>query len=326
MAEQHDPLLERRLARNELAVAFARQLIAALGRERAMPLLARAVIRMRTAEARRLAEQWGDNSLTALGKHFCRLAAEQGILEVLECTEDRLAVHIHRCPSTEAFRQLGLPELAPLFCASEPAFIKAFNPRLKHVGRQTIARGAQYCDHVWVSTAPAEGQPAQPAVHQQDQGGAPLDARLQDRLNRYEMAVAFARQMIEELGEARAFEILASAFERVQTLNAQKLAQQLGSNSLEAFAEHQRKMTATMDNVEVLEVAGDHISMKITRCFAYEAMRELGLPQLCKIYCASDDAYIKAFNPRMKLVRTKTIAAGDPYCDHIWALETYAGG
>lgn len=34
-----------------------------------------------------------------------------------------------------------------------------------------------------------------------------MDARLQDRINRYEMAVAFARQFVEELGEERAFEI-----------------------------------------------------------------------------------------------------------------------
>jgi len=152
-----DPLLAYRLARNELAVAFARELIAEVGRERALPLLGRAVIRMRQAEARRLAEQWGDNSLTALGAHFRRLQAEQGLLEVLEATESRLAVRIHRCPSTEAFRLLGMPELAPLFCASEPAFIKAFNPQLRHRSAQTIARGGSCCEHVWTLEWPQEG-------------------------------------------------------------------------------------------------------------------------------------------------------------------------
>ena len=34
---------------------------------------------MRREEARRLAQQWDDNSLTALGAHFRRLEAEQGI-------------------------------------------------------------------------------------------------------------------------------------------------------------------------------------------------------------------------------------------------------
>jgi len=154
--DARDPLLEYRLARNELAVAVAEELIAGVGRARALPLLGRAVIRMRSEEARRLAQQWGDNSLTALGAHFRRLEAEQGILEVLEATPSRLAVHILRCPSTEAFRRLGHAELAPLFCASEPAFIKAFNPQLRHRSTQTIARGGAGCDHVWYLEQPVE--------------------------------------------------------------------------------------------------------------------------------------------------------------------------
>ena len=55
--------------------------------------------------------------------------------------------------------------------------------------------------------------------------------------------------------------------------------------------------------------------------FAAEAFAYLGLPEVCKLYCQSDYAMIKAFNPKMKLVRTETIAGGDEYCDHIWALE-----
>jgi hypothetical protein len=151
MAEQegHDPLLERRLARNALATAFAAELIETVGRARGLALLGRAVNRMRSDEARRLARQWGDDSLTALGAHFRRLEAEQGLVQVLEATESRLVVRILRCPSTEAFRQLGRPELAPLFCASESAFIKAFNPRLRHASTQTIARGGATCEHTW---------------------------------------------------------------------------------------------------------------------------------------------------------------------------------
>lgn len=144
-----DPLLQARLERNELAVAFAQELIAELGRERAMPILARAINRMQSDAARALARQLGDNSLTALGDYFRRRAAQQGILEVLEATERRLAIRIRRCPSTEAFRRLGLAEIAPLFCASDHAFIRAFNPRIKLSRTQTIARGGACCDHVW---------------------------------------------------------------------------------------------------------------------------------------------------------------------------------
>ena len=144
---------------------------------------------------------------------------------------------------------------------------------------------------------------------------------MQDRLNRYEMAVAFARQFIEELGQEQAFAIIGRAFEKLQLKNAADLNDKLGSNSLEAFAAHNRKMAAELDGFVVLDVTDRRIATKITRCVAFEAFQALGLPEVCRLYCESDHAYIKAFNPDMKLIRTKTIADGDAYCDHIWALE-----
>ena len=50
-------------------------------------------------------------------------------------------------------------------------------------------------------------------------------------------------------------------------------------------------------------------------------MVQLGIPEVAQIYCGTDYGMIKAFNPQMKMIRTKTIADGDAFCDHIWALE-----
>ena len=148
-----------------------------------------------------------------------------------------------------------------------------------------------------------------------------MDARLQDRIDRYELAVAFAREFVEELGEKRAFPIIQRAFEKLQVRNGQKLAEKLGSNSFEALAENNREMAAELDGFEVLEITDREIKTKITRCVAYEAFEALGMPELCGLYCESDYPYIKAYNPDMKLVRSKEIANGDEYCDHIWTLE-----
>jgi len=148
-----------------------------------------------------------------------------------------------------------------------------------------------------------------------------MDARLQDRINRYELAVAFARELVEELGEEKAFPIIERAFTKLQIQNGQKLAKELGSNSFETMAEYQRQLERDLDGIEVLEVTDREIKTKITRCVAYEAFDALGMPELCPLFCESDHPYIKAYNPDMKLVRTKEIANGDAYCDHIWALE-----
>lgn len=144
-----------------------------------------------------------------------------------------------------------------------------------------------------------------------------MDPQLQERIKQYEMAVAFAKEFIEELGEERALPIIARALEKMQIKAARQLAEKLGSNSLEALAEHYRRTAPE----RVLEVTDRHIALKIPRCLSWEAFNYLGAPEICRLYCNTDDAYIKAFNPRMKMIRTKTISNGDEYCDHIWALE-----
>jgi hypothetical protein len=148
-----------------------------------------------------------------------------------------------------------------------------------------------------------------------------MDPQVQPLIDRYEMAVAFAQEFVEELGEARAHPIIQRALEKMQIKAAQDLAERLGSNSLEALADHYRERAAERDNLEILEVTDKHVALKITRCRAFEAFSHLGAPEICRLYCDSDHAYIKAFNPKMKMMRTKTIAAGDECCDHIWALD-----
>lgn len=148
-----------------------------------------------------------------------------------------------------------------------------------------------------------------------------MDADIQELVDQYRLAVAFARGFIDELGEERAHPVILRAFESIQVDAARDLAAELGDNSLEALAAHYRERARERDNLEVVEVTDEHVALKITRCRAFEAFSYLGVPELCRLYCDSDDAYIKAFNPSMRMIRTKTIAGGDACCDHTWALE-----
>lgn len=144
---------------------------------------------------------------------------------------------------------------------------------------------------------------------------------LQEFVDRYRVAVAFARAFVEELGKEQAYPIIQRAFEEMQVEAARELADELGDNSLETLADHYRQRAAESDTLEVVEVTDRQIGLKITRCRSFEALSHLGMPELCRLYCNSDHAYIRAFNPNMRMVRTKTIASGDDYCDHTWVLE-----
>jgi predicted ArsR family transcriptional regulator len=148
-----------------------------------------------------------------------------------------------------------------------------------------------------------------------------MEPEMQALVDRYEMAVAFAREFVEELGEARAHPLIQRALEKMQIKAAHELAERLGSNSLQALAEHYRRRAAESDYLQVLEVTDKHVALKISRCRGFEAFAHLGAPEICRLYCSTDDAFIQAFNPKMKMIRTKTIAGGDAYCDHVWALN-----
>ena len=148
-----------------------------------------------------------------------------------------------------------------------------------------------------------------------------MDPDVQALVDRYEMAVAFAQEFNGELGEERAHPIIQRALEQMQMRVAQELAAELGGNSLEALANYYRQQAAERENLEILEITDKQVALKITRCRAFEAFSHLGAPEICRLYCDSDDVFIKSFNPDMKMIRTRTIAAGDDYCDHIWALE-----
>ena len=148
-----------------------------------------------------------------------------------------------------------------------------------------------------------------------------MDPDVQGFVDNIELAVAFGKEFTEELGEEHAHAVMLRAFEKRQIQAAHDLAEKLGDNSLEALAEYYRQQATERDNLEVLEVTDRHVALKITRCRAWEAYSHLGAPEICRLYCNSDDAYIEAFNPNMKMIRTKTLATGDEYCDHIWALK-----
>ena len=148
-----------------------------------------------------------------------------------------------------------------------------------------------------------------------------MDELTRQAIERFELAVDFAKEFEAELGRARAHEIIGRAFEKRQVRVARELAEKLGSNTMEALAAHSRKQASERDSLEVLEVTDKSVALRITRCQSWEAFKHLGAPELCRLYCDSDDAYIQAFSPAMRMVRTKTIAAGDEYCDHKWVMK-----
>ena len=150
-----------------------------------------------------------------------------------------------------------------------------------------------------------------------------MEDDIRSHVEKYELAAAFAKEFIAELGAGRAMPVLARAFEKIQIEAGKKLADDLGGNSCAVLGEDLRRRAEELPALEVLEADDRHVALEIRRCRSLEAFRHLGVPEICRLYCDSDHAFIKAFNPSMKLIRTRTLADGDECCDHVWAVEGY---
>jgi hypothetical protein len=73
---------------------------------------------------------------------------------------------------------------------------------------------------------------------------------------------------------------------------------------------------------EVLEKTENRLRFNVTRCRYAELYDRLGIKEFGYCFsCNRDEPLIKAFNSRMKLLRTQTIMQGDRICDFQIILE-----
>lgn len=120
-----------------------------------------------------------------------------------------------------------------------------------------------------------------------------------------------------EFGRERVVEIVKSAIIKLAQAQGAALADQMGGNSLNEFAESLQFWT--QDNaleISVIEQSRDLFSFDVTRCRYAELYRALGIPELGAVLsCNRDFALIEGFNDHVALTRTQTIMAGASCCD-----------
>jgi hypothetical protein len=101
-----------------------------------------------------------------------------------------------------------------------------------------------------------------------------------------------------------------------------EMAERIGKNDLEDFAKAWDELWGfagppiTMSNRKII--------YRGTKCAAYEAWKKMGLKEneiseLADLYCINDVGFAKGFNPNLKLVHTRRVMKGDPYCE--WLIE-----
>lgn len=146
--------------------------------------------------------------------------------------------------------------------------------------------------------------------------------RLKQAEDKWGLIADFFEEIIEEVDEERALEIAGRALLAYQKRMIEEYLEGLeGKCRFEAWIRRMQENAKANPHLKILEASPDKICIKITRCPAEKVFRNRDLLKLCEIYCDSDFETAKIINPKVKLVRDKTLAKGDDYCNHCWIWE-----
>ena len=140
--------------------------------------------------------------------------------------------------------------------------------------------------------------------------------------NEVQLAIYFAREMIDELGKEKALEIIGRAYQKYSNdtfvepyldVPLEKRFHKFKAG-LRAEAERDKHFT-------VVDETDTHISVRFNRCPYHEVYSDYGIPEVCQKFCDGDYEAFRTLHPKLRVTRAHEIAYGDGFCDHRWTLE-----
>lgn len=139
-----------------------------------------------------------------------------------------------------------------------------------------------------------------------------------------ELPIALGKEMMEALGKEKALEMILRSFIKYQSKRLIKGMEHLlpEERDLTVYGTRVKEIVDSYEgHIELLEASEKAIRMKVKRCIPIEIYKKHGALEMGLKFCECDYEATKAINPKMKLIRTKTLAAGDDECNHVWIME-----
>jgi len=131
------------------------------------------------------------------------------------------------------------------------------------------------------------------------------------------------RAFVEEFGREKTLAVVNQVITSLARESGIQLAKRMEGNSPADFAKGLSSWAADdAYEMKVLELTDRKYFFNMKRCRYAEMYKDLGLADLgVALSCSRDFELVKGFNPKMKLIRTKTIMEGYEYCDFRISLE-----
>lgn len=128
----------------------------------------------------------------------------------------------------------------------------------------------------------------------------------------------------KEIGREKALEMLERVIREIAREQGAQYAKKIGANDLCALLKQEEAWTAN-DALELSNILlddGSVLQQTITKCAYVEMYRRLGLEALgYTLSCMRDESFYAGFNPKIKMMRSKTLMTGGDCCDFCFNLQ-----
>lgn len=120
-------------------------------------------------------------------------------------------------------------------------------------------------------------------------------------------------------------DVLKRAVDDLVVKEGQAAAKKRAKNDFATFKAEARTSDRFWDHVLTLNIVEDTdkaIEFRVTECLWAKTFREAVAADIgYATICYPDYASARAFNPKLELVRTKTLMQGDDHCNHRWVWQ-----
>lgn len=142
----------------------------------------------------------------------------------------------------------------------------------------------------------------------------------------YQSDVQIMNALAKKIGKEKFIKMLKDASAETAAAGSKQLAKSLPKNDLAGFVSVLKKPDYFWKHALTLEIVEDTettFEVKITECIFDKTFHDFKAPDIgYAMVCHADFAMARAYNPKMKLTRTKTLMQGHDFCNHRWVMET----
>jgi hypothetical protein len=132
------------------------------------------------------------------------------------------------------------------------------------------------------------------------------------------------KNLSDDTGKGKFMEILKKASSQAGAQNMKRLTQNLRKRDLAVWAAFMKgsSLYKKVLTFEIVEESDKALEVRITECLWAKTFREADASEIgYAAICYPDFAAASAFNPKIKMIRTKTLMQGHDCCNHRYVME-----